>query len=137
MADLSLTPGSVVSADGSAYLQTFTAGAAITAGQLVYVDAADGTVKLAYATSTAAIAAIKGIAVDDAASGQPCIVKNAGDIDLGVTLTVGVIYILSANAGAIAPSTDLASSSYLSILGVATAADNLKLNIFNSGAEKP
>lgn len=137
MADLSITPGSVVP-DAGATLRLYTAGVTITAGQLVYIDtAASNVLKLADANASSATAIIAGLAIDNASLGQPCIIMLAGDIDLGVTLTVAGIYILSATAGGICPSTDLASASYLSILGVATAADNLKFSIFNSGAQKP
>lgn len=138
MADLSITAGSVVADDGAVSKQEYVAGATITAGQAVYVDTANSNVlKLAQADGTALEATVKGIALNGASTGQPCVIAVSGNLDLGATLTVGTAYILSATAGAIAPISDLASSSYLSIIGVATATDNLYMNVFNSGVEKP
>jgi hypothetical protein len=114
------------------------AGATIEAGNTVYVDtAASNVLKLAQADGTALEATVKGVALNGASTGQPCSVCTSGSLNLGATLTVGTIYILSVVAGKICPAADIASSSYMSILGVASAADNLKMVINNSGAEKP
>ena len=138
MADLSITAGSVVAADGAVSKQEYVAGATITAGQLVYVDTANSNVlKLAQADGTALEATVKGIAMCSGSAGQPITVATGGDIDIGASLTVATIYVLSATAGKICPSADIASSSYMSLVGLATAADNLKLVITNSGVEKP
>lgn len=137
MADLSITAADVYAADGAVSKQEYVAGATIAAGDVVYVDTANSNVlKLAQADGTALEATVKGIALCGAATGQPVVIATSGDLDVGASLTVAAVYILSATAGKIAPVADLASSSFASIIGVATAADNLKLNIFNSGAEK-
>jgi hypothetical protein len=39
---------------------------------------------------------------------------------------------VSATAGGIAPEADLGTGEYVSVLGIATAADNLKMGINNS-----
>jgi hypothetical protein len=64
-------------------------------------------------------------------------VQTAGNINLGATLTVGQIYVLSATAGGIAPVADLATGHYPSILGVATTASNLLMGILVSNVAKP
>jgi hypothetical protein len=51
--------------------------------------------------------------------------------------TVGQVYVASTNAGGIAPYADLGSGDYVTILGVATTATNLKLSINQSGIAKP
>lgn len=138
MADLSITAASVTAADGAVSKQEYVAGATITAGQLVYVDTANSNVlKLAQADGTLLEATVKGVALCGASTGQPCVIATAGDYNPGATVAVGTVYILSATAGGICPDADLASSSYCSIFGVATTTSNIKLNIFNSGVEKP
>lgn len=137
MADLSITAASVVAADGAVSMQEYTAGATITAGCLVYVDTANSNIlKLAQADGTLLEATLKGIALNGASTGQQCIVAVAGDLNPGATVAVGETYVVSATAGKICPIGDLTTSDYVSILGVATTASNLKINIFNSGVEK-
>jgi hypothetical protein len=137
MADLSITAANVVADSGAVSIQTYTAGATITAGQAVYIDTANSNViKLAQSDGTALEATVKGIAMHGAASGQPIAVAVSGDLDLGASLTVAQVYILAQTAGGIAPVGDLASGDYLSIIGMGTVADNFKLSITNSGVEK-
>ena len=138
MADLSITAANVAAAAGEVSKQEWVAGATITAGQAIYIDsAASNVAKLAQSDGTAAEAEVKGVAMNGASSGQPVIIATSGDIDLGATLTVGEIYVLSQTAGAICPASDLATGDYVSILGVATAADELKIILTNSGVEVP
>lgn len=137
MPDLSITPANVIAAEGASKAE-YVAGATIAAGDAVYIDTANSNVlKLAQADGTALEATVAGIALCGASTGQPCLIATAGDVDLGATLTVAQIYILSANAGKICAASELASSSYCSIIGVADAADNIGLSIHNSGVEKP
>jgi hypothetical protein len=137
MADLSITAADVVAADGAVSSREYIAGATIAAGDLVYIDTAnDNVLKLAQADGTALEATVLGIAMCGASTGQPCIVAVSGNLDIGASLTVGQVYILSTAAGKICPVSDLASSSFCSIIGVGTASDNLYMNVFNSGAEK-
>lgn len=137
MADLSITAANVSATEGEVSRYECYAGATITAGQVVYIDtAASNVAKLAESDGAALAATVKGVALNGAATGQPLSVATSGDLDIGGTLTIATIYILSRTAGAICPAADLASGDYLSIVGVATAADNLELAITNSGVEK-
>jgi hypothetical protein len=136
MADLVITAANVVA--DSVSKQEYTAGATITAGQAVYIDtASDNVVKLAQSDGTALEATVKGVALNSASSGQPVLIAVSGDLDIGATVAIATVYVVSATAGGICPVADLATSDYLSIIGVGTAADNLKINILNSGVEKP
>ena len=139
MADLVITAANVTAADGAVTKDSsYNAGATITAGQAVYSDSTDSNdLKLAQSDGTAAEATVKGIAMGGGADGQPITIAKAGDIDLGATLTVGKIYCLSQTAGGICPVDDLTTGDYVSIIGVATAADNLEIHIINSGVEVP
>lgn len=137
MADLAPTAGSVVAAEGISKTEQI-AGASIVAGDWLYMDTANNNVmKLAQADGTALEATVYGMALNTASIGQPVLVARAGDVDFGCTITVAAVYILSATAGKICPVADLVSSSYLSIVGYGTAANNLVIAIQNSGVEKP
>jgi len=136
MADLSQTAANVALSSGTKKGGTY--GDTITAGMPLYQDASDSDhLKPADAEDTAAKAVCIGIALNNGADGQPGSYAPSGSVvNLGVTLTVGTIYVLSA-AGKIAPSTDLASGDYVTVLGVATTAALLQLTIINSGVEVP
>lgn len=127
MADLTITSASVVAATTASRINE-TAGDTVTAGEAVYKDSADSTWKPAKAdaATTAGTAGKTGIALNGAASGQPLNVITSGNLTAGATLTVGDIYVVSAaTAGGIAPSSDLVSTDYVTILGVATDATTL------------
>lgn len=119
MADLVITAANVVS---SGVKETGTAGASVTAGQVVYLDSADNKYKLADNDSaTVAARAPYGIALHAAGSGQPLTVHKSGSIVIGATTAVGVIYCLSSTAGGICPSADNGAGDYVSVLGVGTS----------------
>ena len=138
MADITVTAANVQEVAGAS-TQTVTYGATITQGQSLYLDTSVDKWKLADCDSTAATAGSGGVAIalTSGADGQKGIIVTSGNVDLGATLTVGEIYVLSGNAGGIAPEGDLASNDYVVVLGVATAADNLKMQIINSGVQVP
>lgn len=139
MADLSITAANVL-ASISASRRTGTAGATITAGAALYRDAADGLLKLADNNgATAALAAVEGIALNGASTGQP-VAYAAADPDFtpGATLTAGEIYVLSATPGGIAPVADLAASgAYRTVLGVAKSTTKLALAPVAGGVAGP
>ena len=127
MADLTVTAANVV-AGASASTETGIAGATITAGQAVYKDPADNKFKLADANSgTAEARAFYGIALNNAANGQPITILTAGDYNPGVAVTVGAVYVLSSTPGGIAPVGDLASGWYVTVIGVGTTASNIRV----------
>jgi len=136
MSDLSVTPANVVAAAGAS-VQYGTAGATITAGQLVYKDSADGRIKLARA-NVAGTAELVGVSQNGAANGQPISYIVGGDYNPGATVTVGTVYDLSAAAaGGVAPEADLATTNRVSVFGVGTTTSNIKIAIINSGVAKP
>lgn len=128
MADLSITAANVsASSTGSTTVQG-TAGETITAGQVVYLQASSGKYMLADVDDSEKYKAA-GIALNGASDTQPIDVCTASsDLDIGATLTVGTIYVLSAD-GAISPSADLTTGDYTVIVGVATATDSLHVSI--------
>lgn len=135
MADLSITASSVI-AGPNARRVTKTAGASVTAGQPVYLDAA-GKVQPADTNVSALTAAVLGIAENGGATGQPISVVTKDDaFTLGATVAVGDVLIASATAGGIAPVADAASGYYVAVLGVAISTTKINLNPTLAGAIK-
>jgi hypothetical protein len=122
MADLSVTAGSVLHTSGTK--TTGVAGAAITAGQALYLDSATNTLKLAQADGTAAEAAVVGIALHAAGIGQPITYAANGSVmNIGATTAKTTTYLVSAAAGGIAPQADITSGQRITRVGYATATD--------------
>ena len=134
MADISITAANVVKGS-NAVVEAGTAGATITAGQVVYKDAADGKYKLADADSaTAAAKAPRGIALNGASNNQPLSIIRSGDVTIGATLTPGTAYYLSpTTAGGICPLADVASGDDVVLLGLAESASVLAVDIQITG----
>lgn len=131
MADISITAANVISR-GQRIDRT--AGATVAAGEVVYDDTDAGNSKLADNDSaTAAVRSPKGIALNGAATGQPLKVHTRGPLAVGAVLTPGVAYYLSGTPGKICPVADLASGDYPVLIGIATSASVLDVNIQESG----
>jgi hypothetical protein len=124
MSDISITQ-SAVARTASSKVARGTAGATITAGQAVYLDATTDLIKLADADAVLTAAAV-GIAEHGALSGQPLSYVFGRDITLS-GMTAGQVYVVSTTAGGIAPYSDLGSGDFPTILGLATSATNLKM----------
>ena len=135
MADITVTAANV-KAGANAVVKTVTAGVAINAGQVVYQDTSDKKYKLADADALAT-AKVAGIALNDAATDQPLEVQTAGDIDVGGTVVVGEVYLVSVTAGGIAPEADVLTGDYVSILGIGTVSNKLKMQILISDIAIP
>lgn len=132
MSDISITAANVV-AGGDDVIHG-TAGAAVTAGQAVYKDPTTGKYGLADNNSgTAAIRVPVGFALHGAALNQPLAVQKSGPITIGGTLTAGVAYYLSGTPGGICAVADLTTGMYPTILGIATSATVLNIDIQPSG----
>jgi hypothetical protein len=132
MADISITAANVV-AGSDAVREAGTAGATVTAGQLVYLDPSDMKYKLADSNGAAALRVPSGIALNGAANNQPLVIQKGGDITIGGTMTAGVAYYLSDTPGGICPVADLASGEYPCIVGIAKSTSVLSVNIQPSG----
>lgn len=127
-ADLTQTATSVI---GYGERQQGTLGGTVTAGMPVRRQT-DGT-WIASTNASAAGSQVDGIALSGGATGQPFTYQlPSGNVNLGATLSVGKIYVLSA-AGAISPVDDVATSDYMTIICIATTASLCKLGVVNSG----
>lgn len=138
MTDLVVTAANVL-ASGQATKETGVAGAAVTAGQPIYKEAATGLFKLADCDSaTAEAKSVYGVALHAASTNQPLtVVKDDPDFTPGGTLTAGARYYLSGTAGGIAPEADLASGDNVVLLFIAKSTSKGILKIFNSGVAVP
>lgn len=137
MADITVTASNVVAGAGAA-TTTGTAGAAIAAGEVVFLDATT-TGKWQLADSDAATAAARGqganvgIALNSASANQPLVVQTSGPITLGAVLAAGQAVYLSATPGKLCPLADLLAGDYVTLLGLATSTSVLDLDIQYSG----
>jgi hypothetical protein len=136
-ADLTITAASVVPGVNAVIDKTRNAGATITAGQAVYLDT-NNLWQLANAAGAAALRQAQGIALNSASSSQPLAVQTAGQITIGATVVVGKVYVLSgANAGGVAPSTDLVTGWYTNTLGIGISTTVIALQFQYGGVAVP
>lgn len=133
MADLSITAGNVVAAR-PARKKSGTAGAAITAGQIVHASPTTGRYILSD-VDAAGVGDVTefAIALNGASDGQPLTVATDGDITLGAVMTAGITYYLSPTPGGIAPVADVLSGDNVIVLGVAKSTSVLALKPIISG----
>jgi hypothetical protein len=135
MADLTITAASFLPSD-NASIVTCVAGATIAAGDVLYRDTADSSkVKPADANSgTSAARTVFGIALHAVAAGQKLLVVTEDPaLVVGAAVVTGTTYILSANAGKIAPDSDAAAGWYKTILGVAISTTAINFRPLASG----
>lgn len=127
--DLSITVASVATVSGG-ICKDFNAGATITAGKSLYLDA-NNLWQLAQSDSAAHLGSGSrtGVALHAALNGQPLAVQETGILNPGgAILTIGTIYVISAaNAGGIAPFADLASTNKIHILGIGKTTSQLDM----------
>ena len=118
--DLSITATNVKPGANAIIRRDWTAGEAITAGQLVYRSSSDFKVYKADSDSgTAAVRDCIGFALNSAALGAPVFVDiEDDDLTIGATVANGTVYILSATAGGIAPLADATTGWYVTVVCV-------------------
>jgi len=132
MADISITASAVVPSS-AAVIKYTTAGATLTAGQLIYLDVADldangiGKAKLSDANGAAALRVVDGMCIGGASAGQPIayVTYDTALVIAASGLTANTILILSDTPGGVAPSTDLSSGEYLSVIAVVKSATTI------------
>ena len=121
---------SVVPSASAVINNSYKAASAITAGQVVYVLAGTQTVGLSDALTAAPVNTVLGIAVNNAATGQPVAVCTSDPaLAIGATVASGVPYFMSGNnAGGIAPFADLATGWKDVCLGIGVSTSAIALN---------
>jgi hypothetical protein len=131
MSDLVQNSANIVPS-GNAPTTIGNSGAAITAGQPVYYNGTNWLPAKANGNAMQAGGTQVGIAQDSApGTGQNVIIQTSGAMNVGATLTNGVIYCISNTTGAICPVTDLGAGNFITILGMATS--TTILTMLNSG----
>lgn len=135
MPDISVTPANVLKGAG-ARVETFTAGATITAGQALYKDTTDSNrVKPGDCNSAnAVVRTLLGVALNGASTGQPVQVQTGGRITIGGAVVSGTVYCMSGTPGGIRPVSDNVSGDFVSLIGVGISATQIEMSILNSGA---
>jgi len=126
MANLTITATDIVRVSGPTLVKN--AGVAITAGQIVYLEASSDTLKLADANGTAAVASVVGIALNGGGVGQPIKYALPGSVVQIGAGTQGALYVLSETAGAIAVEGDISSASFPVYVGVVDDSTQLYFN---------
>ena len=134
MPDLVFTTTSVIAGTGSSS-GPGVAGTTITAGDVVYLQASTNTYLLAD-DGSAATAAVAGIAVNDAATGQVFDFIRDGILATGQGTTAGAPYFLSTTAGNLMD-TIPASGNQSSFIGVGLTTSSMTVAIANSGVAIP
>ena len=122
MAALTVTATSVVP-NSTAIIDSGILGETATAGQAVYLKAADARLWLAQCDGTAAEATAVGILLSGGAAGQAARFATSGSINIGATTAKTATYFVHGTAGGVGPQTDVASTNYITRLGYATATD--------------
>jgi hypothetical protein len=132
MADLSITATSVSASNQATVRREYQFGATITAGQVVYLNTSNRWALFDSNVGSgvgANVTDLRGIALNNGSNTQPAAVCTADpDFTPGATLSNGVSYYGSPNAGAIAPIADLGAGNYPVFLGVAKSTTKLNLN---------
>ncbi len=131
--DLTITVASFVPSAAAQYYPRGTTGvAALTAGQLVYLDSTTGTwlKAKADAASTSVTNTTLGLACHASSPGQPLtVLKSDTALAIGSTVVVDKLYVVSAAvAGSIAPSTDLTTGNYIYVFAIAPTASTLNVD---------
>lgn len=128
MTDLSITAANVKPRTNTV-IKHGTAGATITAGQVLYREESSRKMKLADNDSaTAEVRSAHGVALHGASDGQPIAYATGGDIDAGATLTAGTDYYLSGTPGGICPRADVTTGDDPIRIGIAASTSVLTLD---------
>lgn len=133
MADIAITAANVKLVSGNT--QSFAAGAAVTAGQVVFKEEATKKVKLSDNDSaTGEVRSAFGLTLNGAALDQPVsVAQNGSIIDLGAVLVAGTDYFLSGTPGAICPRADVLTTDDPVRIGMALTTSRLQLDINDPG----
>lgn len=136
MADLTITASSVLPGSSASIINDYTAGAELTAGTFVYLDSSNIWQKVDADSATGTESTRRfGVCLNHAYTGQRVSVDiKDDDLTVGATLVTGTTYVGSTTAGALAPSSDLASGDYPVVAFIAKSTSKGNLNPAAAGA---
>jgi hypothetical protein len=133
MADLTQTAANVKLNAGASVVVGI-AGETLTQGQPAVLS---GSKWVRARATTAALANCSGIVLTPAVLDEPVVIAKQGTrINLGATLAVGEVYVVSATLGAIAPIGDLVATNFVTPIGTAVTTAVLAFNPQPSGVAK-
>lgn len=143
MAELVITPASVISGANPTLVKDYVAGETITAGMAVYHLASDSKWYMAQNDNTAAQSGSGplvgpggvGVATHAALAGQPLVVQTGGTITIGAAILVGVHYFVGPTFGGIGVAADIASGKYMTRIGYGITTAIMQLDIKASGLQ--
>lgn len=131
MVDLVITPANVQQANNASIKEGISRFGNV-AGQTIFLHPT-GLLQTSQNGISAIIAAVIGITLHTADAGQILKYIVRGDLDPGAVLIIGETYVLGTALGSIAPIGDIGIGDFTTILGIASSANNLKVNIFQGG----
>lgn len=124
-----------VRASGNATKEHGLAGVALTQGQSVYLDTADGKLKQYDANGSGDAKVFRGITLNAAGADQPVtICREDPDFTPGCTLAIGDTVIGSATPGAICPDADAVAGWFKTVLGTAKTTTTMNFKPVAAGA---
>src|SRR6218665_1417970 len=127
MADISITAANVKLVSGQT--ESVLAGAAVTAGQVAYKDAALKA-RLSDNDGAAELHFVRGLTLNNAAADQPvALALDGAVVAVGAVLTAGTDYYLSGTPGAICPRADVTTGDEVVRIGMALTTSNLQIDI--------
>lgn len=132
-----LTGITAVRPTGNTQFRNVLYGGTIAAGIPVYLDTADNEHKATDANLSATTAKAVGITMTPGVDAGYGIIATGGSIILvGTTMAVGTSYYSGPTAGEIIPHADLTTGDIVTLLGTASSATQLDLNITATGITK-
>jgi hypothetical protein len=136
MADLSITPASVVPGATAKITYKKVAGATITAGQTVYADASDSNLIKPCDADALASSVCKGIALNGASTGQPVEYQTSGLLTIGATVVLGVVYYVTPNAGGLGAWAEVLAGDYVTLVCIGVSTSVVEVVISSTGGVK-
>lgn len=115
------------------------AGESLLAGDMLRKDPADAASLKKAAYTSASLSGVVGMALCNAADGQPVVYATGGEVTVGSVLTPGESYVISGTAGKMMPTSDIdgvTPDQFITRVGTATDASTIKLDLFAGGTEK-
>ena len=127
MADLTVTAANVTSNNTSQTYRSYETDVAITAGEAVAEDPSTGNLVLAKA-DTENNAQLVGIALTTSSgAGEYIVVAERGLYVSGASMVAGTYYVVSGNAGKLAPFGDLTTGEYVTYAVVAESTSTARI----------
>ena len=133
MAAISITPADMITVSGNTTIGT--AGETVAAGQTCYLKSSDGLFWLADCAAAAVtgqvgINVVRGVAMNSATVSQPLTIQIDGSINVGVSVTEGLVIYQSPTPGSITETiADIVTGVWITIIGVATSTSVIELDI--------